>query len=148
MPKQTRGLRLNVLFGQGLGQKVFAPRLIDEKVYQTGMRSIYDKFPVSIIPKAVLIIKDRNRPRPILISAVNAPIPIFLADSVRKHIESAVKSKLGNDLFCGVAAETIIAVVVPDGIVDGIPAGNVRLVARTVNLQFIMLMGVSRRIYL
>ena len=109
------------------------------------MRSIYDKFQVSIIPKAVLIVKDRNRPRPILISAVNAPIPIFLADSVRKHIESAVKSKLGNDLFCTVAAETIISVIVSDSIVDGIPAGNVRLVGRTVNLQLIMLMDVSRR---
>jgi hypothetical protein len=68
---------MNVLFGQRLGQQIFAPRLIDEKVYQTGMRSIYDKFPVSIIPKAIFIVKDRNRPRPILISAVNAPIPIF-----------------------------------------------------------------------
>lgn len=96
------------------------------------MRSVYDKFPVSIISKTVLIVKDRNRPRPILIFAVNAPIPIFFADGVRKHIERAVKSKLGNDLFCGVAAETIIAVIIPDGVVDGIPAGNVRLVGRMV----------------
>ena len=71
------GLRVNFLFRKRLRQQILPPRLRYEQVKQTGVCSVYNKLTVAVIAKAVVILKDGDGLRPLLIAMVYPPVPIL-----------------------------------------------------------------------
>ena len=126
LSEDTRCLVLDVNRREGLGQQELMPRFPDENIQQSGM-AVCDKFHRPVIPHSAGVRDYREALRPLLIVVGDPPVPILVLDGIRQHIEGTVKSKLCYNIFDCLSAEAVVAVMLRDRRINGIPASRVRL---------------------
>ena len=133
--------RLDILPGQRLCQQELIPRHVDISIHQRGM-SLHAEGRVAISVEAVPVLRDIHGGSPVLIALGEASVPILLPDSVGQHIEHAMEIVFVHDLGDGGRIETVVMVMVFDGLLDGVPAADVGRAGFPVLVQLAVLSGV------
>ena len=110
------------------------------------MAAVHHKVNIPVIAEAVRVLINRNDFRPGFVITGNAPGPILLPDRVCKHIKHPVIAELFHDLMYCLRAETIIPVMIGNGLFDCLLAGDICLIGSAVLFQLSMLMCIGSRI--
>ena len=107
------------------------PHLIDKHIGQAGMARN------QVIRTHALIVKFGESTRPFFVIVGNPSIIIKMTDSAGQHIHRSLKTEFSHDLLtrrCRVQA--VVAVMFPQGLVDGPGTLHIQIVRSVVLLRF------------
>ena len=116
----------------------------NEQIRQAGVRSVHHKIAVSVSAPGIGIRHDRHGLRPLPVGAADASVPILILHGIGQHILDSLHAEFRTDrIKHRLRIQTVVAVILGNGFLNGLLAGDVGLIGFSVQRQFSMLTGIG-----
>ena len=108
------------------------------------MRFVHHKIAVAVSAPGIGIRHDRHGLRPLPVGAADASIPILILHGISQHILDSLHAEFRTDrIKHRLRIQTVVAVILGNGFLNRLLAGDVGLIGLSVQRQFSMLAGIG-----